>query len=543
MADPSPSALKSGGLPESEYIELRNNSLSTIDLMGWKISDAVSNATINIHFLLKPDSVVTICSTTSAITFSRFGPVVGIPNFPSLDNDSDMIILTTSNGLVIFALEYSATWFNNSVKQVGGWSLEMGDVHSPCTGAGNWVACESPVGGTPGQKNSVSIVLKDSSPPDVVRSFATDSLHVMILFNEVLNEKSAMSSGNYLFEDPGLLVGSIAMGGPLYNSVRINLAKPVKRNSVYWLTVNNISDCAGNLITAAIRLKTGLAAGIDSGGIVINEILFNPVSPGVDYTEIYNQGQNIIDLQHLLIANRSAAGVAGPGRQISTQPRLIFPEDYCVITEDPVEVQKQFIAKEPVLFSQVPSMPSFPDDKGTVLILNSRGKLFDELAYDEKWHFALISEREGIALERIDPAKPTADKNNWHSASGSAGYGTPTFRNSQGTPIANADDGINVLPKVFSPDNDGRDDYAIINYRFPDPGYVCNINVYDALGNLVRNVARSLLCGREGYLRWDGLNNADRKVPTGTYVMVCEVFALNGVTRKSKHVLIVASGF
>ena len=76
-------------------------------------------------------------------------------------------------------------------------------------------------------------------------------------------------------------------------------------------------------------------------------------------------------------------------------------------------------------------MPSLPDDKGTVLLLNIQGIIIDELQYDAKWHFPLIDNAEGVALERMNYNKSTQDKQNWHSAATNIGYGTPGYQNSQ----------------------------------------------------------------------------------------------------------------
>ncbi len=63
--------------------------------------------------------------------------------------------------------------------------------------------------------------------------------------------------------------------------------------------------------------------------------------------------------------------------------------------------------------------------------LNAQGNIIDELVYNEKWHFKLIDNDEGVALERIDYNAPTQQQDNWHSAASSVGYGTPTYKNSQ----------------------------------------------------------------------------------------------------------------
>jgi hypothetical protein len=543
MADPSPPALQTGGLPEVEYLELRNNSALTVDLLGWKISDQQSTATINVHFLLKPDSLLAVSSNAGALNLVRFGAAIGLANFPSLDNDGDLLVLTSKEGLVIHAVEYNADWFENSVKESGGWSLEMIDSRSPCGGAENWAACEFSAGGSPGRKNSVAGTRRDSLLPSIVRSYATDGSHVTLLFNKTLDETEAIRTANYMFEDAKAEIASAAMSGPLHNAVTLTVKKTLAVNSVYWLTVTGVTDCTGNKAPGKLRVRTGLAADPDSARLVINEILFNPVSPGVDYVEVLNNGEAIINLQQVLLTNRSASGAAGVAKQLSAQQRLIFPGQLVVLTEEPELVQKQFIAKDPTAFCKLSGMPSYPDDKGTVLLLNSRGKILDELAYDEKWHFALIAEGDGVSLERISASRPTADKNNWHSAAATSGYGTPTFINSQSAQNINTDNGMSVNPKAFSPDNDGRDDFATIQYHFDEPGYVANIRIYDTKGTLIKTLAQSQLCGREGYLRWDGLDNRTRKAAIGAYILVAEVFTLTGTTKKYKLPVVIATSF
>ena len=88
-------------------------------------------------------------------------------------------------------------------------------------------------------------------------------------------------------------------------------------------------------------------------------------------------------------------------------------------------------------------------------------------------------------MERID-FNSLSVQNNFHSAATSAGYGTPGFKNSQ-YKSGNVPGGeIHVTPEIFSPDNDGHDDFATINYSFPTPGYVANITIFDGSGRPVR---------------------------------------------------------
>ena len=93
----------------------------------------------------------------------------------------------------------------------------------------------------------------------------------------------------------------------------------------------------------------------------------------------------------------------------------------------------------------------------------------------------------GVALERIDPEDHHKNANNWHSAASTAGYGTPGYKNSQFKQSHGITATIEVVPKVFSPDNDGFDDIATIQYKTDEPGYVANITIFDAAGRPGKN--------------------------------------------------------
>jgi hypothetical protein len=296
-------------------------------------------------------------------------------------------------------------------------------------------------------------------------------------------------------------------------------------------------------VQAKATAKVGLTSLIDSFDVVINEILFNPKPNGVDYVEVYNRSNKIFDLRDMYITNRSSAtGQLGTTRQLSSTNILFFPGDYYVISENGNIVKQQYTAKTQDNFVDVSSMPSFPDDRGVVVLLNAQGAIVDELSYDKKWHFALIDNEEGVSLERIDYNKPT-QKNNFHSAASTAGFGTPGYQNSQFRNDLQVQGDVTVTPKTFSPDNDGTDDFAIINYQVSERGYVATITIYDAAGRPVRVLSKNATLALSGSFRWDGLDDKNRKVPVGAYVIYTEIFNLNGKKKAFKNAVIVAARF
>jgi hypothetical protein len=539
MADPLPVI----GLPNTEYIELKNVSAKAQNLNGWRIADINGAATIGINFMLQPDSQVIICANASAASLSVFGNTIGVSNFPSLDNDGELIYLRSKEGITMHAIEYNKNWYQNVVKSEGGWSLEMRDTRNPCQGADNWSGSTDTKGGTPGRRNSIDGINKDEKPPALQFAFAKDSVTIIAVFDERIDSISATITNRFnVNEGIGEPLSAVPIG-PLFNTVQMKFSKRMAGNKIYQLAVVNVTDCSGNAIGSFNKVKTGLASLPDSLDMVINEILFDPLPDGIDYVELYNRSNKIIDLKDCYIANRNTNGSMGVLRQLSSSSRLFFPGEYFVAAEDATLVQRQYLVKNADAFVSISTMPSFPDDKGTVLILSSKGETIDELTYTESWHFKLLNNTEGVALERIDYSKPTQDENNWHSAATNVNYGTPTYQNSQFKMDEQLQATVTISPAIFSPDNDGQDDVATLNYQFAGQGYVCNTTIFDANGRLVKSLVRNALCGLSGYFRWDGLDEKNRSLPIGVYIVYTEVFNLQGKTKKFKQAITLARRF
>jgi len=535
MADPTPQI----ALPNNEWIELRNTSSTAFNLSGWRIADATGQSGAMPSFTLKPDSFVIVCTASAATAMSVYGAVITVTSFPSLDNTGDIVFLKSAQNLIIHTVSYTDAWYQNELKKDGGWALEMIDTKNPCSGFTNWKASSNLNGGTPGKKNAVDAANADTDAPQLLRAFATDSITVTLVFDEPLDSAKAAAAAFAISDGIGA-PQSVTVVSPVFDKVNLKLNTALLRNKIYTVTATAVTDCNGNPILNKNTARIGLSETAASLDIVINEILFNPKSNGTDYVEIYNRSNKIIDLKQTYIANRGSSGSISNIKQLSAENYSLFPQDFIVITEDPAVVKRDFITMNPDAFVTVASMPSFNDDEGFVIILNAQGAITDELHYSEKWHFKLIDNPEGVALERIDYNAPTQLADNWHSAATSAGYGTPTYKNSQ-YKINNGLQGeITVTPEIVSPDNDGTDDFVIITYQFPAAGYVANITVFDAAGRPVRSVQRNALCGITGSYRWDGLGEKNQPLPAGIYIIFTEVFNTAGKTKQFKNTVVVA---
>ncbi len=538
MADPTPLV----ALPDNEWVELKNTSGFDINLQGWRIGKPTGQSGPMPNFLLKKDSFVIVCTGSAVAALSVYGPVISVTSFPSLNNTGDLLYLRSSQGSTIHSVNYTDAWYQNELKKDGGWTLEMTDPNNPCTGIANWKASTDASGGTPGRKNSVDAVNADATAPKLLRAYASDSIHITLVFNEAVDSASASVAAQYSISDGIGSPLSAAAIAPSFDRVSLLLsgANALLRNKVYTVTATSLTDCSGNAIGSSNTARVGLYEQLDSFDIVVNEILFNPKSGGNDYVEIYNRSSKILNLRNTYIANRNTTGAVSSIAQLSGEDYLFFPGDFMALTEDASLVLRDYVAENPEAFIIVGTMPSFNDDEGDVIITNEQGNIVDELKYLDNWHFALISNEEGVALERIDYNNPTQSEANWHSAASSVGYGTPTYKNSQFRMDAGVQGEITVTPEIISPDNDGQDDFATINYSFPEPGYVANITIFDANGRPVRYLQRNALSGIKGYYRWDGLGEKQQKLTTGIYIVYTEVFNLQGKAKKFKKVIVLA---
>lgn len=535
--DPSPPI----ALPNSEFIELRNVSSSAFNLRNWKISDGSTTATIATNYSLQPDSIVVICASNSLQSFSPFGATIGVTNFPSLNNDADLLLLISPEGKIIHFVSYELSWYDNAVKSEGGWTLEMIDARNACSGAGNWIASRDAKGGTPCKRNSVEASNPDRGSPELLRAYTIDSNTIVAVFNEPIDSSRAIIISNYKI-DKGIAIIKANPSGPPFNEVQLKI-DALQPQTVYSLSVINVADCAGNSIGMLNTASVGLPSQADAGDIIVNEILFNPKPPGTDYVEFYNRSRKIFDASSLSFGNRNISGSITSLKKLSEDPFLVFPGDHIVVTSDAKLVQQQYAVKHPEKILLIDPMPSLPDDKGIIVLLNREGKIIDEISYDEKWHFPLISNREGVALERIDSGQPSQASRNWTSAPSDAGYGTPTWRNSQYKSMQALQGKVEVRPPVISPDNDGFDDICLIEYELNELNHVATIIIYDLNGNIVRNLVRNATLSAKGFFWWDGLDDKNHRLPTGVYIVLTQLFTLSGKKKHFKNIVTIGRGF
>ena len=544
MADPSPTI----GLPDAEYIELYNNSATKVDLSNWKIVIGSSEKIIPNGVVL-PDSFVIIAHENNESQLSAFGSFIGLSSF-SLTNSSATIVLKTDSNRLMHIVEYTDLWYQNTVKQEGGWSLEQIDPQNACAGKENWSASTAIAGGTPGKRNSIRASKPDIIPPVFDRVVVINSTNISVFWNETVDSSYSLNTSIYnISEGIGAPI-QVTASYPKYNSYNLVLTIPIQPSIIYELTISaGIADCAGNITSEETKVQFGLPDLPDSNEIQINEILFNPKNTGVDFVEIYNPTDKIFDLKDLRLANWSVDNEEFINVKIITEDGFqLFPKQYYVLSISSETVQNQYFVDKPAHCIEMEALPTLNNTSGNLYLITKSLQMIDGMNYDESMHYALLNNPEGVSLERISGAASSFEASNWHSAAipgrnATDFGGTPTYLNSQVSQGELSTSEWSVYPEIFSPDNDGFEDYLEIRYLLDQSGYTANVFIYNSKGLLIRRLSNNQLLETKGQIIWDGITDDQQKAPIGIYIVYVEMVHLNGDVQHYKLTSVLGGKF
>lgn len=517
--DPSPAI----GLPEKEFIELYNRSEKAINLENFLISVGSDEILLPFHLLL-PDSHVIIYGNGEG-SYSAYGDTIVFSFTIGLTNESGKVELVNPQGDIIHAISYDVSWYKDSGKQNGGWTLELINPDNPCEFRSNWRASVNGNGGTPGSPNSVLEQNTESTFLDLIKAFPYSSNQLVLQFNKAIDEATASDITNYSVE--GLSIVDALAVPPLYDLVLLTFGDEIADGTVYEIMVKNeLTDCAGNEPGMFNSAKFANPQAIDIQDIVINEVLFNPETGGVRFLEIYNRSEKTFDISELVIASRNLETNEIEKPEPVDVRCLLFPGQYIVLTPSPGDIYNRYFTENPYALVQT-DLPSYDDKEGTVLIYIPEIlgiTTIDEFEYSNSYHNALLDDENGVSLERIDPEGETNDPNNWHSAAKSVGFATPTYLNSQFVRTQNSGSDIFTIDNnTLSPDGDGFEDFLLVNYQIDKPGYLVNIRIFDARGRLVKTLVNNELLASQGSFKWDGETDDNRKSRIGIYIVWIEI--------------------
>lgn len=529
MADPVPIV----SLPTKEYLEITNRTRFKFNLKKWSLSAEGQSASFP-DVSISAGEYIILCPAADTSAFSCYGKVIGLKSFPSLTDEGRMLWISDSLGNLIHGLVYSSAWYGNELKKTGGWSLEMIDAGYPFYNEGNWEASTSRSGGTPGKINSSARSNPDRQFYGIENVFPADSVTLRVNFSETVFE-IAGSPGKILIS--GREAASLSSADPLLRSFIIKSPLSLFKGEVYSLNVSpDVTDFAGNPVSRA-SFRFGMPEKAGRGDIVFNELLFNPFPDEPDYVELFNCSDKTVDASQLYFASvNTESGDTSEIMPLSDEHRCIIPGEFFTVTADRERVIGRYRSSDPENIFSSSSLPSMPDDRGHLLLLNRNLELIDEVSYSDEMHYPLLVSKEGVSLEKIRPEMESGESTSWHSASENSGWGTPGKENSVFTGGLEGNDRIIFSSARISPDNNGTEDALVIDINAEGLGNIISVTIFDETGGYVRRLSENFFAGNKASVVWDATADDGSLVSTGVYIVLIELYNEKGKTKSWKKV-------
>jgi hypothetical protein len=518
MADPTPVA----GLPDREYLELYNARTTAVNLKGWSLGLG-AKLKIFPDVTVSPGGYLLVSAPGGAKDLQQYGRVIEISGF-LVNNDGLTISLYDPDKQLADQVEYLPSLHKKGFEE-GGFSLERIDPYRLCGQRFNWVTTLSAKGGTPGSENSVRAANPDNMPPQILFTYFSDSTRLDIRLSESFSLPGAPA--DYLKDIPaGVLIDSVKTD-QYAGMIQVYFRPSTIRNGVkYSLSLHGIKDeCINTMPDQAV--KFGYYVPVKSD-LLISEVLFNPYPEGSDFVEIYNNSGHEVDLSELFLATRDDTKELKQISQISSTQQYLPVGAYLATTKSREGILRFYPTKCEDCILQTEKFPTLADLSGCVVLLNKNLDVIDEMEYNDGMHHPLITQTEGISLERISFAEPASRKENWHSAAKSAGFATPGYQNSVEARVDSLGKMVSIDPEIFSPNNDGISDQLNIYINTSEPGWILNITILNCAGRVVRNLANNFMTGSTDQLLWDGLGDDFQKVQPGIYILSISLFERTG---------------
>jgi hypothetical protein len=412
-ADETPSL----GLPSVEYLEIYNTTDNPIQLKGATL-DVNGTTVVFPEFVLDGKSYTVVCETDSAYRFKDFGQVVGL-SLPTLSNDGAEVKLIDIAGNEIDVVNYAISWYGTSSKQNGGFSLEQINPNLPCSGKSNWLASNAGIGGTPGAVNSINSDKQDTDAPSLVKVEVAGPNKLLLIFSEPLN---ALAPDSNSFKIPGLNIAFIGNRNPDQVSIILTFATPFELGRKYNLTLSNIKDCAGNIMTERI-LSIGKGKKPGKFDLLITEVQADDTPentlPKAEYIELFNNTDQLLDLTGVRLMDESGEG--------ELPQSFLGPKEFMVLTSTSGLLKFEGVSNINVLGLSPFITLNSEGDKLT--LFNSDGLWLHQLHFNSSDYAEYSKWSQGWSLEMIDFSNPCDELNNWSISTSTVG-GTPGMENS-----------------------------------------------------------------------------------------------------------------
>lgn len=256
------------------------------------------------------------------------------------------------------------------------------------------------------------------------------------------------------------------------------------------------------------------------GSLVINEIMFDPATGNSEYLEFFNTSSDSIQVGGMQIN----VGTSYKFKLAKTY-LMLSPKNYFVLAADSA-IYKNYSWLKGESISRVAGSSSLSlSNEGSMLVLKDfRKNTLDSLIYSPDWHSKNVVTTKNKSLERLNPAFDSNKRSNWNTAVSMEG-GSPGRQNSIFVQNLSHESKVTISPNPFSPDGDGFEDFAVINFDLTHPLSQVRIKVFDSQGRIVRTLAENRPSSSNNSVVFDGLDDSGNPLRIGIYILLIEAVA------------------
>lgn len=516
---------------QAEWVEIFNPTDENISVAGWRLQDeSGKTAVLSDAISIAGQGYFVIGAANSVREFYQLPDTVfaAANGFPTLNNEGDLIRLLDFSGAVIDSLFYDGDWSGST-----GISLEK-VWHERANEAGNWLPSLAAIGATPGHFNSRSPRSVDVEARALLIAPAKPHAgeNVRLLATAYNSGRHAISSLAVVFyldaDGDGIFLGAEKIGEVLSSAVlqsedSLTLSHDLAGQASGRFTVAAIWEISGDANVANDSSFATLLVGYPARNVVINEIQYDPQDDDSEWIELFNRSNRVVDLRGWEFSDSGTTITIAD----TVSNFLLPPGEFLLLTG-----KDQSWSARPLVVSGFPTLNN-DDDKLT--LRDFSGTVQDSVHYLADWGGG-----EGISLERINPELTSNEAGNWSGCVDRKGS-TPGAANSIYAAIVPQQATISVTPNPFSPDGDGQDDFAIIQFHLPVTTAAVHLKIYDLRGRLVRHLLNNAPTGASYQVVWNGAGENGEALRMGIYVVFVQ--ALNeklGVVREARTTVVLA---
>ncbi len=324
------------GTDTTEFIEIYNNDTVAVNMAGFSFTKGITYTFPQVvvgvgqYFVIAFDSV----KVNNFFNISSYKWTSG-----GLSNSGEELLLVTSTGDTIDRVVFDDGGSWPTSPDGNGPSLTLCDVNSDNSLAANWSAATTFAGvnaagdsifANPGAGcGFVPPPASDTIPPVVLSVTPVNASTIDVVYNEMVDNSATITS-NY----SGITSISSILLSSNSKTATISLGTPMVNGMNYSLTINTISDTAGNIMTNPQTFN--FIFNNSQADLIITEIMYNDLSEidSLEYFEIYNKGTVNADISGYQVSD----GIV----YTFPQNTVMAPGSFLVIAKDSALVNSVF---------------------------------------------------------------------------------------------------------------------------------------------------------------------------------------------------------